>query len=160
MWDAAPVKSATDVLATGKFHKPSLEKFLTASNAIEAPLTEQDYLLRLSKLDGLRDRLLGHMQQQQVDAIVYPLQKRLVVPIGELNQADRNGILAAMTGFPAFTVPIGFSQPTANAPIGEPIGMDIVGRPFSKPALIKIAFAFEQATKARKPPPLALRLRP
>ncbi|MNR79254.1 Glutamyl-tRNA(Gln) amidotransferase subunit A [compost metagenome] len=150
--DATPVKSLTELIASGKFNKPTLEKFLNATNAIEAPREQKEYLLRLAKLDGLRDRLLMRMKEQNVDSIIYPLQKRLVVPIGELNQADRNGILSAMTGFPAFTVPIGFSQPTASAPIGVPIGMDIMARPFEEARLVKIAYAFEQASKVRKPP--------
>ncbi len=150
--DATPVKTLNEFIALGKFNKPTLEKFLSTSNAIETPREQKEYLLRLSKLDGLRDRLLVRMKEQNVDTIIYPLQKRLVVPIGELNQADRNGILAAMTGFPALTVPIGFSKPSANAPIGVPIGMDIMGKPFDEATLIKVAYAFEQATKVRKPP--------
>jgi amidase len=151
--NATPVKTLPDFIASGKFNKPTLEKFLTTSNAIDMPLEQKDYLLRLAKLDDLRDRLLMRMQEQNVETIVYPLQKRLVVPIGELNQADRNGILAAMTGFPAFTVPIGFSKASAQAPIGVPIGMDIMGKPFSEATLVKVAYAFEQATKVRKAPP-------
>lgn len=150
--DAAPVANLGELLASGKFHKPSLEKFLVATNELEAPYQDKEYLARLAKIDGLRDRLLGRMAEQKVDVVIYPLQKRLVVPIGELNQADRNGILAAMTGFPAVTVPVGFSKPTATAPIGVPIGMDILGKPFDDALLIKIAYAFEQATKARKAP--------
>lgn len=150
--DATQVKTLSEFIASGKFNKPTLEKFLTTSNAIETPREQKEYLLRLAKLDGLRDRLLMRMKEQNVDTIIYPLQKRLVVPIGELNQADRNGILAAMTGFPAFTVPIGFSKPSANAPIGVPIGMDIMGKPFDEATLVKVAYAFEQATKVRKPP--------
>jgi amidase len=77
------------------------------------------------------------------------------VPLTESNQADRNGILASVTGFPAVTVPAGFSPPTANAPIGVPVGMDILGRPWSEGRLIELAFGFEQAIGARKPPPSA-----
>ena len=87
-----------------------------------------------------------------LDAIVYPLQRRLVVPLSEPNQADRNGILTSVTGFPAITVPAGFSPPTATAPRGVPVGMDILGRPWSEGRLIELAFSFEQALHARKPP--------
>ena len=47
----------------------------------------------------------------KLDAILYPHQKRLVVPIGE-DQADRNGVLSNSTGFPALTFPGGFSPRT------------------------------------------------
>jgi len=150
--DRAPVKDLGELVASGKFDKTTLEKFLVASQSIENPGQDKDYLLRLAKLDDLRDRLLGHMAKNKLDAVVYPEQMRLVVPITETNQADRTGILAGMTGFPAITVPMGFSKPDQNAPIGVPIGIDMIGRPFSEPLLFKLAYGFEQATHARKPP--------
>jgi amidase len=157
--DRAPVKNLSEVIASGKYHKPSLEKFLVATDGLEAPAQDNEYLARLSKIDGLRDHLLAQMAQQKVDVVVYPEQKRLVVPVTELNQADRTGILAAMTGFPVVTVPMGFSKPSSAAPIGVPIGMDILGRPFTEALLIKVAYGFEQATKVRKPPRSAPTLR-
>jgi len=150
--DRAPVKDLGELVASGKFDKTTLEKFLVASQAIEHPNQEKEYLLRLAKIDDLRDRLLGHMAAQNLDAVVYPEQMRLVVPITETNQADRTGILAGLTGFPAVTVPMGFSKPDQNAPIGVPIGMDMIGRPFTEPVLFKLAYSFEQATHVRKPP--------
>ena len=52
---------------------------------------------------------------------------------------------AAVAGYPSITVPAGFVQEL-------PVGMSFFGRAFAEPTLIKIAYAFEQATKARKPP--------
>ena len=85
-------------------------------------------------------------------ALVYPHQKRLPVMIGDMNQAERNGILASLTGFSAITVPAGFSAATASAPLGVPVGIEFLGQPFSEPQLLKIAYGFEQAMHARKPP--------
>jgi amidase len=51
------------------------------------------------------------MAENRLDAILYPHQKRLVVPIGE-EQVERNGVLSNSTGFPAITFPAGFSAPT------------------------------------------------
>ena len=158
--DHAPVKSLSDLIASGKYDKTTLDKFLTASDALENPGQEKEYLTRLSKLDGIRDRLLNHMAKDHLDAVIYPEQMRLVVPITETNQADRTGILAALTGFPAITVPMGFSKPDANAPIGVPIGLDMIGRPFTEPKLLKLAYAFEQATKVRRPPQSTPPLKP
>jgi amidase len=84
---------------------------------------------------------------------VDPHQKRLPVMIGEMNQSERNGILASLAGFPAITVPAGFSSPTESAPIGVPVGIEFLGQPFTEPKLLQIACGFEQATHARKPPP-------
>ena len=53
--------------------------------------------------------------------------------------------LAAVAGYPNITVPGGYVQ-------GLPAGVSFFGPAFSEPTLIKIAYAFEQATRARKPP--------
>ena len=148
----APAKSLAEIIASGKFHKSSLENFLASAQAYEGGIEELDYHLRLLRNARTRDKLVSLLAQHRLDALIYPLQQRLVVPTSELNQADRNGILASVTGFPAITVPAGFSKPTATAPLGVPIGMDILGRPWSEGRLIQIAHGFEQATHFRKPP--------
>ena len=148
----APAKSLADIIASGKFHKPSLESFLASAQAYQNGIEELDYHLRLLRNARTRDKLISLLAEHRLDAVVYPLQQRLVVPTSEANQADRNGILASVTGFPAITVPAGFSKPTVTAPLGVPIGMDILGRPWSEGRLIQIAHGFEQATHFRKPP--------
>jgi amidase len=57
------------------------------------------------------------------------------------------GLLAPTTGFPAIVVPAGLSSSD-----GLPIGVTFLGQPFSEPTLLGLAFAFEQATEARRPP--------
>ena len=89
--------------------------------------------------------------QNNLDALLYPHQRRLVVPIGE-DQLDRNGVLSNSTGFPAITFPGGFSVPTASAPLGVPVGIELLGPDWSEPILIKLAYAFEQIANVRKPP--------
>ena len=80
----------------------------------------------------------------RLDAILYPHQRRLVVPIGE-EQVERNGVLSNSTGFPALTFPGGFSAPTSAAPIGVPVGLELLGPEWSEPTLLKLAYAFEQS---------------
>ena len=87
----------------------------------------------------------------RLDALVYPHQKQLVCKVGG-SQNERNGVLGSVTGFPSICVQAGFSTPSETAPIGVPIGMEILGRPFSEATLIEIAYSFEQATHYRKPP--------
>jgi amidase len=147
-----PVHSLAQLIASGKYHKPSLEKFLASAESYENGLNEPDYKDRRVKIDDLRVRLANLMAKNDVVALVYPHQKRLPVMIGEPVQAERNGILAALTGFPAITVPAGFSSPTESAPIGVPVGIEFLGPPFSEPQLLRLAYSFEQATLARKPP--------
>jgi amidase len=148
----APKKTVADIVASGQFNHPTLEKFLNAALSYKDGMAEPDYQRRLQRDAQTRALLAKVMDDNRLDAIVYPLQKRLVVPVSEINQADRNGILASVTGYPAITVPAGFSQPGADAPIGVPVGMDILGRPFSEAKLLSIAYGFEQATHVRRSP--------
>ncbi len=147
-----PVHSLAELIATGNYHKPSLEKFLASAEAQQDGLNEPEYKNRRVKLDDLQVRLADTMAKNNLVALAYPHQKRLPVMIGEMNQAERNGILASITGFPALTVPAGFSTPTQSAPLGVPVGIEFLGAPFSEQALLRIAYGFEQASHARKPP--------
>jgi amidase len=52
---------------------------------------------------------------------------------------------AAVAGYPSITVPAGYI-------FGLPVGVSFIGKAWSEPLLIKIAFAFEQATRFRRPP--------
>jgi amidase len=148
----APAKTADAIYAGGRYNHPTLESFLKSATAFKDGLSEADYKVRLDRDAKTSEALKKLMDDNRLDAVVYPLQKRLVVPVSELNQADRNGILASVTGFPAVTVPAGFSEPTDGAPLGVPVGMDILGRPFSEAKLLSLAYSFEQATNFRRPP--------
>ena len=150
--DRVPVHSLAELIASENYHKASLQKFLASAESYQDGLNEPDYKDRRIKIEALRVQLADVMGKNQVDALVFPHQKRLPVLIGDMNQADRNGILGSLTGFPAVVIPAGFSSPMKDAPIGVPVGIELLGRPWSEPQLLKIAYGFEQATHARKPP--------
>jgi Asp-tRNA(Asn)/Glu-tRNA(Gln) amidotransferase A subunit family amidase len=57
-----------------------------------------------------------------------------------------NRHLSANSGLPAIVVPGGFT------PAGLPVGVELLGRAWSEPLLIKLAYAYEQATRHRRPP--------
>ena len=65
----------------------------------------------------LRQALEATFAANDLDAVIYPEQKNLVVKIGAPSQAGRNGILAALTGVPVVVVPAGFSEPSDEAPV-------------------------------------------
>jgi amidase len=147
-----PVHSLAEIIESGNFDKPTLTNFF--ANVRSHPLGFDDpaYKDRRIKIDAIKIELANLMAQNNLDALVFPHQKCLVVPIGETNQPGINGVVAALAGFPSIVVPAGFSTPTTSALIGVPVGMEIVGHPFAEPELLKLAFGFEQATQARKPP--------
>src|ERR1700726_3787309 len=148
----APTKTVDSIYAGGRYDHPTLEGFLKSAVSSKDGLSEADYKARLDRDVKTRALVEKMMDDNHLDAVVYPLQKRLVVPVTELNQADRNGILASVTGFPAITVPAGFSAPTKTAPLGVPVGMDILGKPWSEAKLLWLAYSFEQATHFRRSP--------
>ncbi|CAB3777819.1 Glutamyl-tRNA(Gln) amidotransferase subunit A [Paraburkholderia caffeinitolerans] len=142
------VRSLEDVVASASVH-PSVER--TLANAIALAGNAHDYRERLQRQQALREQILALMAARGLDALAFPHQRRLVVPIGE-SQAERNGVLASATGFPAIVIPAGFSAPEQHAPQGVPVGLELFGRPFSEALLIRLAYAAEQALGARKPP--------
>jgi Asp-tRNA(Asn)/Glu-tRNA(Gln) amidotransferase A subunit family amidase len=146
----APVKTLEDFIATGRFHD-SIRGALAGYQRADDALRSMEYKERLLRRDALRLAVMQVMAANRLDAILYPHQKRLVVPIGE-EQVERNGVLSNSTGFPAIAFPGGFSMPTADAPIGVPVGIELLGAEWSEPVLIKLAFGFEQLAKIRKPP--------
>jgi amidase len=148
----APVKSLEEIISSGKFH-PNIKDSITKAQDLEI---DDSYRLRLQKRSDLQQRVLKVMADERLDAIMFPLQKRLVVPIGE-TQVERNGVLGSVTGFPSIVVPGGFSSPTATAAIGVPVGIEFLGRPWSERVLIEIGYGYEQATKHRRPPLLPAR---
>jgi amidase len=91
------------------------------------------------------------MADNRLDALVFPHQMRLVVPVGE-TQVERNGALGSVTGLPSIVVPGGFSSPTPTAALGVPVGIEFIGRPWSEGTLIEIGYGYEQATHHRRPP--------
>jgi Asp-tRNA(Asn)/Glu-tRNA(Gln) amidotransferase A subunit family amidase len=108
-----------------------------------------------STLAGIRDLSLALEKTfaiNRLDALIYPEQKNLVVKIGSPSQSGRNGILAALTGTPVVTVPIGFSPTTEIAPDGVPIGMEILGRQWTEEKLLQIAYQIQQLGRVRKTP--------
>ena len=146
----APVKTFDEFIARGEFHS-SLKASLETDRRVVDGLNDAEYKNRLLRRDDLRKAVMNVIAANKLDAILYPHQRRLVVPIGE-DQVDRNGVLSNSTGFPAITFPGGFSRPTGSAPLGVPVGIELLGPEWSEPALIAFAFAFEQVAKPRRPP--------
>lgn len=143
-----PVKSLQEIIESGKF-TPNIGDEIRKSQGLDRDSAE--YKERFFKRSRLQDHLMQIMAENNLDALVFPHQQRLVVPIGS-RQVERNGVLASATGFPSIVVPGGFSPPTDSAPVGVPVGVEFLGRPWEEEKLIRLAYGFEQATKHRVPP--------
>jgi len=145
-----PVKTLEEFIARAEFHD-SLRNGLVSDNAVIDGLSSPEYLSRLRSRTELRQAVMNVMANNDLDAILYPLQQRVVGKIGD-GQLERNGALAYSTGFPAITFPGGFSEPSDTAPDGVPVGIELLGSDWSEPQLLRMAYAFQEATRIRKPP--------
>ena len=146
----ATVTTLSEFIRRGTFHE-AIRESLEADEEVADGLNDPEYRRRLRRRQALRQAVMTVMADHRLDAILYPHQRRLVAKIGE-PQLERNGVLSNGTGFPAITFPGGFSTATAAAPIGVPIGIELLGAAWSEPTLLAFAFAFEQAARVRFPP--------
>jgi hypothetical protein len=136
-----------ELLASG-LHSAQLDGILNIANGTaDDYLTGDDYKRRLTAREKLAGTVAGTMAGLRVDALAYPVVRR-IAPVIPGNQIGSNAGLSAQSGLPAINVPAGF---TAG---GFPVGVELLGREFAEPALIAIAYAFEQATRHRRVPRL------
>jgi amidase len=156
---AAPVHSLKDVIAFNDAHKDEelryfgQEIMLTAEK--KGALTSVAYKRALAK--NLRmARTLGIdavMTKYNLDALVAPTGGPawlidLVNGDGGTSSLPAPSSVAAVAGYPHITVPAGYFG-------GLPVGLSFIGRAWSEPTLIKLAYAYEQATRHRRPPTFA-----
>jgi amidase len=148
-----PVHSLKDLIAFNERHRktemPYFGQDLFVKAEAKGPLTDKAYretlalCRRLARDEGIDAVLRRH----RVDAIVAPT----VGPahVNDLVTGDHvlggSTTPAAVAGYPAITVP-------AGEVFGLPVGLSFFGPAWSEPRLLALAFAFEQATKARRPP--------
>ena len=144
--------SLGDIVASGQYHQ-AVEGVLKRANDV-ASRDSESYRASLSKREQARAAILALMNERDITALVYPTLRRKPAVIGE-PQNGSNCQLSATTGFPAMSMPAGFTSD------GLPVGMDLLGQPWSEPTLLRLAYAYERASAPRKPPkttpPLAAR---
>jgi len=161
MWlgPASPVHSLKDVMAFNEAHKdqemPYFGQEIFEMAEKKGPLTDAAYKTALARNRRL-SRTLGIdavMTKYRLDALVAPTGGPawlidLVNGDGGTASGPAPSSVAAVAGYPHITVPAGYFR-------GLPVGISFLGRAWSEPMLIKIAYAYEQATKHRHPPTFA-----
>jgi Asp-tRNA(Asn)/Glu-tRNA(Gln) amidotransferase A subunit family amidase len=144
-----PMTDLTAIIKSGKFH-PSVQKRLedAENGTANGPDSEA------CKADAAYRQQFGAsvtktMDQLKLDAFVYPTWSNVPRLIGDLNTpgGDNSQVYSPTSGFPAINVPMGYTRGGTL-----PIGMTFYGRAWSEAELIKLAYAYEQATKHRRAP--------
>jgi len=149
----APVRSLKDVIDFNEKNRDREMPFFGQDLFVKAqekgPLTSPKYLQALRK-NHLLTRTQGIdfiMNKNRLDALVAPTGGP-AWPTDWINGDHFTGgysSASAVAGYPHITVPAGFV-------FGLPVGISFFGTAWSEPKLLKLAYAFEQATKARRPP--------
>jgi amidase len=149
----APVKSLADVIAFNEAHRAEempyfgQELFLKAQE--KGPLTDKAYVDALEKNQKLSraEGIDAVMDNYRLDAIVAPTGSPAWVT--DLVNGDHtpggSSSPAAVAGYPNVTVPAGHV-------FGLPVGISFMGRAWSESVLVRLAYAFEQATRVRRAP--------
>src|SRR4051812_715699 len=149
----APVKTLADIIAFNEQHKdqemPWFGQEIMIRAQAKGPLSEKKYLddlakdMRLSRAEGID----ATMTKYKLDAIVAPTGGP-AWPTDLVNGDHFGGgssTPAAVAGYPNINVPAGFTHEL-------PVGISFFGRAYSEPTLIKLAYAYEQASKHRRAP--------
>lgn len=157
---AAPVKSLAEVIEfnerNAELEMPYFGQERMYDAQARGPLTDAAYLeakrtiQRNTREEGI-DRL---MDEHDLDAIVAPT-RDLAWPtdhiVGDRIEGGSSAGPAAIAGYPDISVPMGLVE-------GLPAGVSFFGRAWSEPTLLRIAYAYEQATKRRRAPTFAATL--
>ncbi|MBI3494256.1 MAG: amidase [Acidobacteria bacterium] len=149
--DKAPVHSLDEIVKSRRFH-PSIQARLESAQASDdVPGQSPGCKSRDEFREKLRDAVLALMNSAQLDALIYPTWSNPPRLIGDLNTpgGDNNQVFAPSTGFPAITVPMGYTRGDTL-----PAGLQFFGRAWDEATLLRLAYAYEQATHHRRPPAL------
>ncbi len=139
----APVRSVAEIVEKGLYHSALEERVRRIERASQGDSLE--HRAALAKQAMIRDIVTSVLEHQRLDALVYPTMRQKPAVIGE-RQVGSTCQLAAHTGLPALSAPAGFT------PDGLPVGIELLGKPFSDARLLALAYSFEQAGPQRRPP--------
>jgi len=150
----APVKTLSDVIAFNKANEkkamPYFKQETLERSDARGGLDSPEYLDALKKLLTARTIIDDLLHQNQMDAIISVTSGPaccIDLIAGDYRTGGGFSGPAAMAGYPHITVPMGLV-------LGLPVGLSFVGTAYSEPALIWMAYAYEQASKKRVAPGL------
>ena len=149
----APVKTLAEIMLAGQVNPWRARAMI---GYLGKTTDDPGYLQVMKQREALRVAVLKLMADRQLDAIVYATYDAAPTviaadvltnprPTDGYGRGDNRG-LSPQIGFPALTVPMGFTSDAL------PVGLEFLGRPFTEAQLLGYGFSFEQATRHRRPP--------
>ena len=148
----APQSTLEDIIKSRQFHPSIQVRLETAQASSDVPGESAGCRSRDEFRKTLRAAVIKSMTDRKLDALIYPTWSNPPRPIGDLNTpaGDNSQLFAPSTGFPAITVPMGFTRGNTL-----PAGLQFLGRPWDERTLIRLAYAYEQGTHHRRAPALS-----
>jgi Asp-tRNA(Asn)/Glu-tRNA(Gln) amidotransferase A subunit family amidase len=151
---SAPIGDAMEALESGTY-SPYIEERLQRylDSRVDAPPAEWDppcaVYLEDPGRQAFKDAIVAAMDEAEVDAMVYPTWTNPPATLAEPIEGylgDNSQIVAPGSGLPAATVPMGYTRGTL------PAGLQILARPYDEATIFRLAYAYEQGTRHRRPP--------
>lgn len=142
----APIRSVKEMIEKGgSLVKPTIIE----AARIESLDHHKPLFAAIRQKDMIRSALVGLMDQFRLDALVLPFRTMITeeIPVGTNRPPDIRNNLSSYTGLPTIIVPGGFFPSD-----GMPFGVQLMGRPFSEPTLIRVASGYEARTRHRRAP--------
>ena len=150
---STPVRTLEEIIAFNNAHADEELPYFGQEHFLQAQATssldDPAYLAALAENQRLsrQEGIDAIMDEHNLDALIMPTGSPAwcIDLVNGDHHMGGSSQPAALAGYPAISVPAGFA-------FGLPVGITIMGRAFSESTLIKLAYAFEQGTKARRPP--------
>ncbi len=145
--DGAVHTSLQSIVDSEDFH-PTVEDRLRSSLDESAPDESEVCQRAAAGREQLITSVRALLDQHNLDALAYPTWSNAPRLIGDMNtpHGDNSQHVSPHTGFPAITVPMGYVGD------GWPVGLQLVADAYAEPVLIRLGYAYEQATGHRIPP--------
>lgn len=146
------LRTLEDIIRAGsesRYARESLDYFAAHSGRPEHPEIECGDAYTDIRRIAFRQAIEQRMDELQLDAVIYPTWNNRPARVDAFQagyKGDNNQVIAPHTGQPAFTVPMGVTQGNL------PAGLQFLGRMFAEPTLIRLVYAYEQATRHRALP--------
>lgn len=150
--DIEGARSIEQIVADGKYHK-LVDILEGIALGVDIPEKHNEYFERRFAQYRLREEIMETLANEGIDAILYPT-ARIPPPLKREVKEKKwkglgfpvNSFLASHSGCPAVAIPAGFTKE------GLPIGIELLGAPFSEQKLLNLALSFQKVAGPRKPP--------
>jgi Asp-tRNA(Asn)/Glu-tRNA(Gln) amidotransferase A subunit family amidase len=147
----APLRTLDAIVESGQFDASAAGRLKSSASSTPQGPDSEACKAEMAYRQAYGDAVTKVMDEQKLDALVYPTWSHPPRLIGDLESphGDNSQVFSPTSGFPAINVPMGYTRGGTL-----PAGITFFGRAWDEPTLIRLAYAYEQATQHRRSPQL------